>query len=64
MNTCRFQSKGCTLSRPCHKCREVALRAAHVLIRFDSAEQRRAGRARDSMRHYGKPGGYWHREAA
>jgi hypothetical protein len=66
MNTCPFRTNACSESCPCSKCRAVAVRAAHVLVRFNSQGKRRARRYRTEVRtHYQtKSGGYWQGRAA
>jgi hypothetical protein len=65
MNTCQFRTEACSLSCPCPKCREVAIHAAHVLVRFDSQGRLRGRRGKNEATHYhGNRGGYWGMQAA
>jgi hypothetical protein len=55
MNECPFRTEGCSLSRPCHKCRLDSTRQAHVLVRFDARGTRRQPRHTFDWRtHYGE----------
>jgi len=44
MKECPHRTEGCSLSRPCHKCRLDATRQAHVFVRFDAHGTRRQSR--------------------
>jgi hypothetical protein len=63
MRDCPHRTEGCSVSRPCHKCRMDSSHRAHVLIRFDSRGTRRQTR-QIGRAHYIENPTYWERVAA
>jgi hypothetical protein len=65
LNTCPFRTETCTLSTPCHKCRDVAITVAHTQVRFDSHGRRRGAYTKERpVRYQTRHGGYWQNKAA